>query len=85
MDRKQSRMRAYGYIVKVVKTRVNSIPPIDSDEGLADSMDVPIAEIENLKMGRSDPSEKMVSWFVDITEKLVPKSEIENYLINPFR
>jgi len=56
------RKRAYAYMMEEVK-RLNWIPPIDSDKRLAETLDIPIDELNSLKECSSNPSEKMITAF----------------------
>ena len=82
---KANRIRAYTYIVNYFKTRVNWIPPIDSDSRLADFFDVPSSEIISLKEGNSNPSEKIVAQFKQLLKGLENDKDIDSYLVTPFQ
>lgn len=81
---KESRIRAYTYIVNHFKARVNWNPPINSDSKLADFFDVPISEIISLKEGNSNPSEKIVVQFKQLLKDQENEENINSYLVTPF-
>ena len=79
-----NRKRAYSYMVGVVRNWVNWVPPIDSDEKLAEALDVPVNDLTSLKEGLSNPSEKLVAAFKKLVCPLVSESEVDSYLVTPF-
>jgi len=79
----ESRKRAYAYIVGQAK-KVNWDPAIDSDERLADVLDIPISELNSLKQGLSDPSPKLVAEFKKLVGPTVHEGEVDSYLVTPF-
>jgi hypothetical protein len=79
------RKTAYEYIVNMVKTNVNWIPPINSDERLADLLNVPLDDIISLKNGDANPSGKLVSEFKKLMGPLAIEEQIDHYLISPFQ
>ena len=82
-NRSDSRKRAYHFVVEQAK-RVNWDPPIDSDERLADVLDIPLKELKSLKEGRSDPSHKLVAEFKKLFGPVINETEIDSYLVTPF-
>jgi hypothetical protein len=75
-------VRAYRYIAQTVGS---GIDPANLDKYLADKFDVPIEEVQNLKTGNSDPSQKLVTEFIDWVGPTISRFETESYLINPFK
>ena len=83
IDEATKRKRAYQYIVEQVK-KLNWSPPIDSDKRLAETLDVPMDELNSLKEGTSDPSAKLVTAFKSLVSPMVSETEVESYLVKPF-
>ena len=84
MGKTDNRKIAYSYMIHVVQKQLNWIPPIDSDIRLADALDIPVSELDSLKKGISDPSDKMVKEFKKLVCPLTSEREVENYLVIPF-
>lgn len=82
-DQITERKRAYLYMVEEVK-RLILTPPIDSDVRLAETLDIPIDELNSLKEGLSNPSEKMITAFKSLVCPIVSETEVNLYLIKPF-
>ena len=79
----ESRKTAYHYIVLQAKGTWS--PPIDSDERLADVLDIPIGELVSLKEGRSDPSQKLVAKFKELFGPWINDDDvIDSYFVSPF-
>lgn len=79
----ESRKRAYDYVIGQAK-KVNWDPPIDSDERLADVLDISLDELRSLKEGLSDPSQKLVVEFKKLFGPVINEAEIDSHLITPF-
>ena len=84
VDEATNRKRAYHYIAENVR-EMNWNPPINSDKRLADILDISIDELNSLKEGTSDPSDKLVITFKDLASLIISDTEIESYLVEPFR
>jgi len=83
IDETTKRKRAYQYIVEQAK-KLNWSPPIDSDKRLAETLDIPMDELNSLKDGTSDPSAKLVTAFKSLVSPMVSEIEVESYLVKPF-
>ena len=79
----ESRKRAYRYIVEQAK-KVNWDPPIDSDERLADVLDISIRDLNSLKQGLSDPPPKLIVEFKKLFVPFIREDEVDSYLVTPF-
>lgn len=79
----ESRKRAYYYIVEQAK-KVNWDPSIDSDERLADVLDIPISDLNLLKEGLSDPSPRLIAEFKKLFSPTIHEDEVDLYLVKPF-
>jgi len=82
-NRHESRKRAYDYIVGQAK-KVDWDPPIDSDERLADVFDIPISDLNSLKEGMCDPSQKLIAEFKKLFGPNIHQGDVDSYLITPF-
>lgn len=82
-NRHESRKRAYHYIVGQAK-KVNWDPPIDSDERLAEVLDIPISDLNSLKEGLCDPSQKLIAAFKKLFGSTIHEDEVDSYLVTPF-
>ena len=80
--RKRDRKTAYHYIIET--TKGIRVPPIDSDERLADVFDISLDEIKSLKGGLSDPSAKLVHEFKKLHGPMIREDEVDSYLVTPF-
>ena len=83
IDEATKRKRAYQYVVEQAK-RLMWSPPIDSDKRLAETLDIPIDELDSLKEGMSDPSAKLVTAFKSLVSPMVSETEVDSYLVKPF-
>lgn len=82
-DEITKRKKAYQYMVKQVKGLMWD-PPIDSDKRLAETLDIPISELNSLKEGLSNPTEKMVAAFKSFLCPGVSETDVDLYLVKPF-
>ena len=82
-SRRYNRKKAYRYVAKQAK-KLNWDPPIDSDERLANLLDVPTSELNSLKEGLSGPSTKLIAEFENLFGPTVDESEVDSYLVTPF-
>ena len=76
--------RAYEYIVVQAK-KLNFAPPIDSDERLAEALDVPLEDIVSLKKCLSKPTDRLVTAFKKLVCPEIRESEVDSYLVTPFK
>ncbi|MBA7605770.1 hypothetical protein ES703_12905 [subsurface metagenome] len=84
-DEIAKRKRAYQYMVEQVKG-LNWITPIDSDKRLAETLDIPISELNSLKEGLSNPTEKLVASFKSLVCPIVvSETDVDLYLVKPFK
>ena len=78
----KKRKRAYKFVVAQAK-KVNWSPPIDSDARLAETLNIPIDEVNSLKKGLSDPSAKLITTFKNLVYKMTSETEIDSFLVKP--
>ena len=83
IDEATKRKQAYQYVVEQTK-KLNWSPPIDSDKRLAETLDIPIDELDSLKVGMTDPSVKLVTAFKSLVSQMVSETEVDSYLVKPF-
>ncbi len=80
---KANRVRAYKYMVSQL-SRLEWIPPINSDSGLANFFDIPLDDIVSLKTGNSNPAEKIAMQLKQLQCNQGNEEEIDYYLVIPF-
>ncbi len=84
MRQVNARKLAYSYIVLCLK-KVDWSPPINSNERIADVLDVPLNTIKELKNGTIDPPKNIELKLRRIAPIFASEREIRRYLINPFK
>jgi hypothetical protein len=80
----EMRKRAYQYMFEEAK-KLLWTPSIDSDERLADTLDISLNELTSLKEGLSNPSAKMITTFKSLVCPMVSETDVDLYLVKPFK
>jgi hypothetical protein len=86
--RVKARKEAFDFIMRVALRASTFNGGINSLDKLASVLDVPIEHLTDLRKGKADPSEKLVSRFKDMflteNDAIWPKGDFNEYLVKPF-
>jgi hypothetical protein len=84
------RKEAYDFIKNTLRQPPWRLPLDASDEILADLIfgePKPryVSALSSLREGKENPTEELVKHFKDLCQNIIAESEINQYLVNPFK